>query len=139
MNIIENNLRIQATAFSHSLPFLEKLYGARVEIFPALDNPSHYKTSSKFSYNSIPNEVRQIVITNSYQEVQTSGTIYYDPETSEQVFAFTQIKNKLPVNAKLKIHKGSSYHQYRVDNNAVEINGINGNPVYIRYRLIPHV
>ncbi len=139
MNIIEKIVLINTTGFGYTLPVLEQLYGARCEIFAPLANPSHYKTSAKFLYNNTPGEVRQIVVANNYSEVETGGTVYYDPESAEPVYCWLQSGNPLIDNSKLRVHNGTGYQQYRVDTNSTQFNGVDGTPICIRYKLIPHV
>jgi hypothetical protein len=139
VNNVETVIAINAEAFSYMLPVLQELQGSRVEIFLPLPIDTHYTNSGKFKYSDSPKEIRQILVFNNFGEVQTGGTINYDPENSEPAYAITQIGQGLIVNSKLKVHKGLSYQQYRVDNTAVEVMGVDGFPVYIKYKLDPHV
>lgn len=136
MNIQEKNIALNAEQFKRKLPFLNKLHGLRCEIFYPLENLSHYQNSSKFSYNELPDETRRIIVTNQLEQLQQGNNIY-DPFNPEPVEAIVDFNSSLLDNSKIKVYKGTSFTEYRVDINSTLVTGINDKPLYYRYKLIP--
>lgn len=139
MNLIETKLAIQNEEFYYKLPILTNLYGLRCEIYYPLANNSHYQNSSKFNYPVKPNEIKQLLVTNQFEQVAKGDNIYdpFSMANGSQPELIVRLENKLKDNCKVTVYKGSSYTEYRVDVNSTMVMGLNNNPLYIRYKLIP--
>lgn len=138
MNNLENIIDIKTKEFSFKLPYLNDISGLRCEIYYPIANTSHYQASSKFYYDSNPNQVRQLLILKNFQQV-LEGRLMHDPFTSENCIALIDLEQNIPINAKVKVFKNSAFVEYFVNNDPKIIEGNDGIPLFKIINFIPYI
>lgn len=135
MNIVETIANINELSTFYQLPVLTKLQGLRCSVYYPLENESHYNNDTKFSYSENPNQTKQILIKNTFQEV-LMGNNSYDPYGESLIEAIVLYQDIIPVNSKIQAFKGSGYTLYRVDNNPNVITSNDGKYLFVKHKLI---